>query len=48
MRHIGGVCTQLFNRRHGHDGQLFRGRSKALLDPPLTPFQVGRGKGLLN
>lgn len=34
MRHIGGVYTQLFNRRHGHDGQLFRGRCKALLDPP--------------
>ena len=26
MRHINGVYTQRFNRRHGVDGQLFRGR----------------------
>ena len=31
MRHIGGVYTQMFNRRHDHDGQLFRGRYKAIL-----------------
>ena len=31
MRHIGGVYTQAFNRRHGHDGQLFRGRYKSIL-----------------
>jgi putative transposase len=31
MRHIDGVYTQRFNRRHGHDGPLFRGRYKALL-----------------
>ena len=31
MRHVGGVYTQGFNRRHGHDGQLFRGRHKAIL-----------------
>ena len=31
MRHVGGVYTQGFNRRHGHDGQLFRGRYKAIL-----------------
>jgi REP element-mobilizing transposase RayT len=31
MRHVGGVYTQTFNRRHGHDGQLFRGRYKAIL-----------------
>ncbi len=31
MRHLGGVYTQLFNRRHGLDGQLFRGRYKAIL-----------------
>jgi REP element-mobilizing transposase RayT len=31
MRHVGGVYTQDFNRRHGHDGQLFRGRYKAIL-----------------
>jgi putative transposase len=31
MRHIGGVYTQHFNRRHAHEGQLFRGRYKAVL-----------------
>ena len=31
LRHIDGVYTQRFNRRHGHDGPLFRGRYKALL-----------------
>jgi REP element-mobilizing transposase RayT len=31
MRHVGGVYTQTFNRRHGHDGQLFLGRYKAIL-----------------
>ena len=38
FRHIDGVYTQRFNRRHGHDGPLFRGRYKALLieaDPYL-------------
>ncbi|MBU2510373.1 transposase [bacterium] len=31
MRHINGVYTQRFNRRHGMDGQLFRGRFKSIL-----------------
>jgi putative transposase len=31
MRHIDGVYTQRFNRKHGHDGPLFRGRYKAIL-----------------
>ncbi|MBD1400772.1 REP-associated tyrosine transposase [Pelovirga terrestris] len=31
MRHINGVYTQRFNRIHGQDGQLFRGRYKAVL-----------------
>jgi len=31
MRHINGVYTQNFNRIHQHDGQLFRGRYKAVL-----------------
>src|SRR5512139_1965070 len=31
MRHIDGIYTQRFNRLHGHDGPLFRGRYKALL-----------------
>jgi len=31
MRHIDGVYTQFFNRSHGLDGQLFRGRYKSIL-----------------
>jgi len=31
MRHINGVYTQRFNRYHKKDGQLFRGRYKAVL-----------------
>jgi REP element-mobilizing transposase RayT len=31
MRHLNGVYTQRYNRRHGTDGQLFRGRYKAVL-----------------
>ena len=31
MRHINGVYTQRFNRFHQCDGQLFRGRYKAIL-----------------
>ena len=31
MRHVNGVHTQRFNRRHGSDGPLFRGRYKAIL-----------------
>ena len=31
MRHINGVYTQRFNRKHGQDGQLFRGRYKSIL-----------------
>ena len=31
MRHINGVYTQRFNRRHQKEGQLFRGRYKAVL-----------------
>lgn len=31
MRHINGVYTQRFNRNHDYDGQLFRGRYKAVL-----------------
>jgi putative transposase len=39
MRHINGVYTQRFNSQHGYDGQLFRGRYKAIL--------VGEDKYLL-
>lgn len=31
MRHVNGVYTQRFNRRHSTDGPLFRGRYKAIL-----------------
>lgn len=31
MRHLNGVYTQRFNRRHSKEGQLFRGRYKAVL-----------------
>jgi putative transposase len=31
MRHINGVYTQRYNRRHDCDGQLFRGRFKSIL-----------------
>ena len=31
MRHINGIYTQRFNRKHHVDGQLFRGRYKAIL-----------------
>jgi REP element-mobilizing transposase RayT len=31
MRHINGIYTQRFNRQHQADGQLFRGRYKAML-----------------
>ncbi len=31
MRHLNGVYTQRYNRSHGYDGQLFRGRYNAIL-----------------
>ncbi|SPD73394.1 conserved hypothetical protein [uncultured Desulfobacterium sp.] len=31
MRHLDGVYTQRYNKRHGFDGQLFRGRYKSIL-----------------
>jgi putative transposase len=31
MRHLNGVYTQLFNRRHGRVGHVFQGRYKAIL-----------------
>ena len=31
MRHLNGVYTQRYNKRHGKDGALFRGRYKAIL-----------------
>ena len=31
MRHLGGVYTQRFNRRHGKVGHVFQGRFKAIL-----------------
>ncbi len=29
MRHLNGVYTQRYNKRHNYDGQLFRGRYKS-------------------
>ena len=34
MRHLNGVYTQLFDRRHGKVGHLFQGRFKAILVEP--------------
>ncbi len=31
MRQVNGIYTQLFNRRYGSDGTLFRGRYKAIV-----------------
>ncbi|MBU2512356.1 transposase [bacterium] len=31
MRHLNGVYTQKFNRKHGLDGPLFRGRFKSII-----------------
>ena len=31
MRHLNSVYTQKYNRRHGYDGPLFRGRYKSIL-----------------
>ena len=31
IRHLNGVYTQAFNRRHGRAGHLFQGRFKAIL-----------------
>ena len=31
MRHLNGVYTQRFNKRHCCDGQLFRGRYKSIV-----------------
>lgn len=31
MRHVNGVYTQRYNRKHNRDGTLFRGRYKAIL-----------------
>jgi len=31
MRHVNGLYTQRFNRRHGVVGRLFQGRFKAIL-----------------
>jgi len=31
MRHVNSLYTQRYNRRHGFDGQLFRGRYKSIL-----------------
>lgn len=43
MRHLNGVTTQAFNRRHGKVGHLFQGRFKGILvDRDAYPLQVCR------
>ncbi len=43
MRHLDGVYTQRFNRRHHSDGPLFRGRYKAIVvDPDHNVAAVSR------
>ena len=43
MRHLNGVYTQDFNRRHGKVGHLFQGRFKAVLvDREAYPLAVCR------
>ncbi len=43
MRHLDGVYTQRFNRRHHSDGPLFRGRYKAVVvDPDQKLAPVSR------
>ncbi len=37
MRHVNGVYTQAFNRRHGLTGHLFQGRFKAIVGLAATP-----------
>lgn len=39
MRHLNGVCTQRYNRRHCTDGQLFRVKQER----PLSPIRHGLG-----
>lgn len=58
MRHINGVYTQAFNRRHGKNGPVFQGRFKGVLvdrDKHLlsacqyveaAPLRAGLSKGL--
>jgi hypothetical protein len=47
MRHVNGIYTQRFNRRHRRDGTLFRGRYKAIVIDAdeylagLLPVSVG-------
>jgi len=31
MRHLNGIYTQRFNRKHASDGPIFRGRFKSIL-----------------
>jgi putative transposase len=37
MRHINGVYTQRYNKAHGLDRQLFRGRFKAIVVDGVVP-----------
>ena len=45
MRHLNGIYTQRYNRLHGHDGQLFRGRFKSILvEEQIHPSQSSSGR----
>jgi REP element-mobilizing transposase RayT len=49
MRHVDGLYTQRFNRAHGRDGALFRGRYKAVVidaDGYLAALNKRRPKGV--
>ncbi len=49
MRHINGVYTQRFNKIHGYDGHLFRGRYKSILiDADRVKKQILKDKQFRN
>jgi len=47
MRHVNGVYTQSFNRRHGKVGHLFQGRFKAILVDGELELSVSRVSRLI-
>ena len=47
MRHVNGVYTQSFNRRHGKVGHLFQGRFKAILVDDELELSVSRVSRLI-
>ena len=47
MRHLDGVYTQRFNRRHRRDSTLFRGRYKAIVVDRDAYLAQGRRLGVI-